>query len=504
MSPAETVVADRRLKHLLLAVFLAVAALLRFHGITDNDMWADELFSWQQATSSFAALIEQLGGDIHPPLYFLLLKLFVAVFGDSLFSLRLFSVIPSVLTVGLLFNLAWQRTNPATAVLAASIILFSPASIYYAHQVRSYALCEMTTILVLTSLLHYLESRRGHHLLIFLLLCTGLNYLHFIGPFFLAGIGALALWLRLVGRIDNRQFWSVFAVLAISGAALVPWLWFLLGRSHMVAAQANVYTGLNGVIEAIKVFVKLLGGFFPVLPALLIWAAGLWWHMRRTGPADDASDISTLWMTHILALVPFALFALEGIVGGPFIRLHPAIIALPWLALLLACCLMAMPWRWRWILGPLYGVALLYAGSTIPYRISQVAFSKVLDYAMAQKLTDLIVYSEELANTQTFLNGNAVKFIDVRAIPPDLCGKRVGVEVPANDAAYDKERHLLVYGLTAPGGRQSQYALPQKMTLLHVENFDYENTWKLGVTYRYQLYIFDTGPCRSPDTEARN
>lgn len=504
MSPAETVVADRRLKHLLLAAFLAVAALLRLHGITDNDMWADELFSWQQATSSFAAQIEQLGGDIHPPLYFLLLKLFVAFFGDSLFSLRLFSVIPSVLTVGLLFNLAWRRTDKATAILAASIILFAPASIYYAHQVRSYALCEMTTILVLAALLRYLESRRVLHLLAFLFLCIGLNYLHFIGPFFLAGIFAYTLWLRVAGRIDSHLFWSVFAALAVSGAALVPWLWFQLGRSHMVAAQANVYAGLSGVIEAIKVFVKLLGGFFPAIPALLIWVGGLWWRMRPASPAVAAGCNSTLWMAHILALVPFALFALEGVVGGPFIRLHPAIIALPWLALLLACCLMAMPRRWRWILGLIYGVALLYAGITIPYRISQVPFAKVLDYAAAQKLTDLIVYSEELANTQTFLGRDAVKFIDVRAIPTALCGKRVGVEVPANDAAYDKEQHQLVYGLVAPGGRQSRYTLPRKMTLLHVENFDYENTWKLGVIHRYQLYIFDTGPCPAPDTESRN
>lgn len=490
---------DHRFEYLLTIFFLAAAALLRLHGITDSDMWADELFSWQQTRSGIGALIDHLGHDIHPPLYFILLKGYVAAFGDSLFSLRLFSVIPSVLTVGLLFRFAWQRTDPTTAILTAAIILLSPASIYYAHQVRAYALCEMTTILVVSSLFRYLDSRRNATLLVFLLLCILLNYLHFIGPFFLAGIFGLVLYLRLTGRIGNHPFWAVFTMLAISGATLVPWLWFLLGRSHMVAAQAHVYTGIAGVIEAAKIFVKLLGGVFPVLPALLVWGAGLWWHRRRSTPVSDRPYGPVIGMAHILALVPFALFALEGMLGGPFIRLHPAIVVLPWLALMLACCLSALPGRWRWALGLLYGATLLYAAVTTPYRSNQVPFSRVLDYAGTQKLEALIVYSQELAETQAFLGRDTVRLIDVRAIPPGLCGGRFGAEVPDKDAAYDSEHRRLVYGLTAPGGHEQHYDLPAGMTLLHIQGFDYENTWKPGVMQTYRLYVFETGPCRAPD-----
>jgi len=372
----------------------------------------------------------------------------------------------------------------------------APASLYYAHQVRSYALCEMTTILVVAALLRYLDSRSQPALWVFLLCCIALNYLHFIGPFFLAGIFAVMLYLRLTGKVDGRTFWSVFAMLAISGAALLPWLWFLLGRSHMVAAQANVYTGFAGVIEAIKIFVKLLGGVFPAIPALLIWCAGLWWYLRRSERADGSKYGPFIWLAHILALVPFTFFALEGMLGGPFIRLHPAIVALPWLAIVLACCLRALPGRWRWSLGLLYGVTLLYAAISTPYKISQVPFSKVLDYAAAQKLEALIVYSGELQWTQAFLRRDNVKLIDVRAIPAGLCGGEFGVEVPANDAAYDDAQRMLVYGLAAPGGQQRRYTLPDTMTLSRIQDFDYENTWKPGVMLRYRLYVFNAGPCR--------
>ncbi len=484
-----------RFKYLLTAFFLVGAALLRFHGMTDSDMWADELFSWLQARSDLGDLINQVGGDIHPPLYFILLKWYVAAFGDSLFTLRLFSVIPSVLTVGLLLNFAWRRTDRTTAVVAAAIILLSPASIYYAHQVRAYALCEMTAVLVVFALFNYLDNRRPATLLLFLLFSTLLNYLHFIGPFFLAGVFAMVLYLRLTGRIGNRPFWFIFVMLAISGATLVPWLWFLLGRSQMVAAQSHVYPGLAGVIEAAKVFIKLLGGMLPAIPALLVWCAGLWWYLRRSERAAAAAYGPIIWLAHILVIVPFTLFALQGMLGGPFIRLHPAIVVLPWLALLLACCFVALPMRWRWALGMLYGATLIYAGLTTPYRSNQVPFSRVLDYAVAQKLDGLIVYSHELAETQAFLGRVRVRLIDVRAIPPGLCGGRFGVEVPAMDAAYDSENRRLAYGLTAPGGRNQYYDLPDGMTLLHIQDFEYDNTWKPGVVHTYRLYVFEAGPC---------
>lgn len=490
---------DRRLEYLLTALFLCVAALLRVHGMTDSDMWADELFSWRQAHSELGDLIDQVGGDIHPPFYFILLKWYVAAFGDSLFALRLFSVIPSVLTVGLLFRFAWQRTDRTIAILATAILLLSPASIYYAHQVRAYALCEMSAVLVVVALFSYLDSRRPAALLLFLLCCVLLNYLHFIGPFFLAGVFALVLCLRLTGRIGDRPFWSVLIMLAISGAALVPWVWFLLGRSHMVAAQSHVYVGLAGVIEAAKVFVKLLGGMFPAIPALLVWGAGLWWSLRPARPDSESAYGPIIWLSHLLVLVPFASFALVGIVGGPFIRLHPAVVLLPWLALLLACCLAVLSVWWRGALGIVYGATLIYAGLTTPYRGNQVPFSKVLDYAVAQKLDGLIVYSQELAETQDFLGRHRMRLIDVRAIPAGLCGGRFGVEVPAKDAAYDSEGRRLAYGLVALGGRKQHYDLPDGMTLLHVENFDYDNTWKPGVVHTYGLYIFEAAPCRAPE-----
>ncbi len=472
-----------------LAGFLAAAAILRLYGLSANDLWADELFSWRLTQLGFTELLASLGADIHPPLYFILLKIFVSLFGDSLTSLRLFQALPSIATVGLTFVFARARVDRPTATIAAAIVLLSPASIYYAHQVRAYALCEMMGVVVVVAMLRYCKTRRPIDLAAFGLAAAALNYLHFIGPFFLAGVFALAAYLAATGRIARPAFLAVVLALALAGAALAPWLLYLLSHSHVVGTQVLVFTGIAGAVEAAKVMVKLLGGMFAVIPAMLVWAAGLWCVMR-----DRSRDGAAFWSATLLACVPFGLFALQGIAGGPFIRLHPVIVAVPWIALTLACGLRAMPAPLRMGLGAIYALALVHAAATIPYKISQVPFSAMLDAAVDAKLDYLIVFSDEPELTQRFLRADRIKFLDIRRLPSPICARTVGLEVTANDAEYDAAAHRVTYGLAAPGGPIRVYDLPVSLKPRGTLVFDYENTWKPRTVMTYRVLIFDAMP----------
>ncbi len=474
---------------LCLAGFIAAAAVLRLNGLTANDLWADELFSWRLTRLSIGELLAALGADIHPPLYFILLKAFVSLFGDSLMSLRIFQALPSIATVGLTFVFARARVDRTTAAMAAAIVLLSPASIYYAHQVRAYALCEMMSVVVAAAMSRYARTRRPIDLVAFALAATAMNYLHFIGPFFLAGVFALAAYLAATGRIARPAFLAVVLALALASAVLVPWLWYLLSHSRVVGTQVAVFTGIAGVVEAAKVFVKLLGGMFAAIPALLVGSAGLWCVMN-----DRSRDRAAFWSALLLACVPFGLFALQGIAGGPFIRLHPAIVVVPWIAMALACGLRAMPAVLRMGLGAVYALALVHAAATIPYKISQVPFSAVLDAVVEAKLDYLIVFSDEPELTQRFLREDRVRFLDIRRLPSPICARKVGLEVTANDAEYDPAAHRVTYGLAAPGGPIRAYDLPASLKLGGALGFDYENTWKPRTVMTYRVLIFDVMP----------
>ena len=98
---------DRRIQAFVMAgvcVFYLAARLWR---LTDSCLWFDEIFSVHAAEHIWASLFWFVLQDlIHPPLFYILLKLWLAVGGDGLLWLRLFAVLFSVLTFVPFFCLA--------------------------------------------------------------------------------------------------------------------------------------------------------------------------------------------------------------------------------------------------------------------------------------------------------------------------------------------------------------------------------------------------------------
>ena len=56
------------------------------------DVWLDEAFTGIFIRSNFYDMIKATAMDVHPPLYYVLLKLFAMVFGYHIPALKIFSV----------------------------------------------------------------------------------------------------------------------------------------------------------------------------------------------------------------------------------------------------------------------------------------------------------------------------------------------------------------------------------------------------------------------------
>lgn len=82
----------------LLAIILGGLAV-RTYQLSARSLWFDEAFAWRLVQFPFAEMIQRIGQDNHPPLYFILLKGWAAVFGESAFALRSLSVVFGVLTI---------------------------------------------------------------------------------------------------------------------------------------------------------------------------------------------------------------------------------------------------------------------------------------------------------------------------------------------------------------------------------------------------------------------
>lgn len=111
----------------LLFSILLLACLLRCDRLPLAPLSRDESFSWRLTTYSTDELLRHAAGDAHPPLYYLVLKGWIALFGDSLFALRGLSVLFALASIVVLFALCREASarfpcapdSPLTGIPAA-------------------------------------------------------------------------------------------------------------------------------------------------------------------------------------------------------------------------------------------------------------------------------------------------------------------------------------------------------------------------------------------------
>lgn len=109
--------------------------------IFNINVWTDEAYTIELVRNhSFRGIISETALDVHPPLYYLLLKVFVSLFGDSIRVFKLFSILPMfglMLLTWLKVRKYWGET---VAILMLLFLNGIPCMLEYVVQIRMYSL----------------------------------------------------------------------------------------------------------------------------------------------------------------------------------------------------------------------------------------------------------------------------------------------------------------------------------------------------------------------------
>ena len=129
---------------------MLVGSRLRFYGITRESAWVDELWtlSLTDPGLSLSEFWRRLLNDVHPPLYFLLMREWAGMFGQSDLAARLPSAMCSVLMVAAGGMAPLSRLG-RLALMA--LLAMSPGAVEYAQEARPYAM-----LMLLAALLTFL------------------------------------------------------------------------------------------------------------------------------------------------------------------------------------------------------------------------------------------------------------------------------------------------------------------------------------------------------------
>jgi hypothetical protein len=345
---------------LMLAAGLYVAA--RLWRLTSYGIYGDETFSLWVARQDWRGVLVGASEDVvHPPLFYLLLKAWIGVGGESVLWLKLFPALTSIVTVPPFVLLCRKlRLDWPTTSLALGLMAVNCYSVIYAQDLRMYSLVGLLAVCSLwlfARALNSAGSRALTHAGLFAINLL-LVYTHYYG-WLLVGVEFLCflLW----SRRDIRPFSVAVAALI---AAFIPWVYMVTEAAIAKGGLAsNIGWNLRPGITDVAWFYMNLSGpisyrwdvygwpyhvllaFYPVLMILFLVPVGNWFRQSLKGVRDDRSPQTTLfWLLSLFSFLPVALsFVASHVLSHSVWGIRYLIISAPAFFILVAASVLRQP-----------------------------------------------------------------------------------------------------------------------------------------------------------------
>ena len=123
-------------------VIVPVFLILLYIGLCalniNSSTWFDESYSAYLIRGNFFDIWSMTSIDVHPPLFYFLLKLWSFIAGTSLVALRSMSVFFGIVSIILLFRLLCRHFNLTAAIIGSFFFTLSPMFIRYGQEMRMY------------------------------------------------------------------------------------------------------------------------------------------------------------------------------------------------------------------------------------------------------------------------------------------------------------------------------------------------------------------------------
>lgn len=276
----------RRLPDVLLVLFAAALVVFGAQFTTNGNFWLDEFFSIEMVKLDWLAIPAATAADVHPPLYYFILKLFVTVFGEAHVVYRIASFVPYVLTVGMALVLFRPAFGQFAALVFLCLMAPNVSSLRFFTEARMYGwalffvtLCGFAAYKVVDAQ----APRRGWWITLTIAgLCSA--YLHY---FALLAVCFVYLFLLLYTLRFDRKFlrgWLIAA--AVSIVCYLPWV-FMAVRNILYQATGGFWLQeLPPLSETLELIVGSRLSSWAVLVLLVAGIVVFWFWPRvsQKGP----------------------------------------------------------------------------------------------------------------------------------------------------------------------------------------------------------------------------
>jgi mannosyltransferase len=255
----------------VLVVLLAVSVVLRTDSLGES-LWMDEGLSIGIASQPLFDIPGVLRVDGSPPLYYMLLSIWMDLVGNGPGETQALSVAIALVSVPGGMWAGWSLFGRRAGLVCAALCAVNPFLTQFAQETRMYSLMLVLSLLATAAFLHvFAYGRRGYLPLFFVLLALML-YTHNWGLFLSVGLVCALVPCWYVSE-NRHSFWKD-ALIGFGGAGLLylPWLPTLL---HQIQHTGAPWLNPPNFGAPIQISKSLLGGGTPTVALLLAGGSGL-------------------------------------------------------------------------------------------------------------------------------------------------------------------------------------------------------------------------------------
>lgn len=294
------------------ALFI-IGFVVRLYHLGVPSFWYDEIKTAIRIDHPLWETIGLLGRSEFPPLHYVILNLWVGIWGNSEWALRFPSMIFSSLSVIVIYKLGKELFNKETGLIAASLLVFSPYALNYAQDAKMYALF---WFLSSVSFLYFFRIVKGdkRNVNAFYIFATTLCcYTMFTGFLLLT---AQSLIFLIFADKTRRRKWFIGQLIVF--LFCLPWIIHFLSSRHDFGLEGEQYRAGNYIDLLLRALPSFAGGVFGatgkincfLFVFLIVYAFsdGIFVTCKSRGPvcASHKSSYFLFYWTVVPLLIYFA------------------------------------------------------------------------------------------------------------------------------------------------------------------------------------------------------
>jgi uncharacterized membrane protein len=252
---------------------MVLGLLLRSHNIAAEGLWLDELWAATFVQLSLKdTLVAVIRFDIHPPLHYFQLNVWAAVFGRSDLVLLANSVLWSMATLVAVYFFTRKLLGISTAALAVIIVAVSAGEVYFAQELRMYAMISFFAITTWYAASRFVAEQTIVSGLILVAVTALLAASHGAS---IVPVSCVMMFLLLSFGVRKSLQSRILVVYALVGVSVLPWLLNTYPRGNSNITGLSLYGVTSTVSGWLFGFYPAISGTQAALGSAVVFAAVL-------------------------------------------------------------------------------------------------------------------------------------------------------------------------------------------------------------------------------------